>query len=122
MLKYAEPDDYLKLLGVESIPDNLEIALIKATKYIKTQTLNRIVEINDNIKIATCLIAEKIIEKDIKLSEIGNLKSQNVEGLSESYQDPQNVEDKYKKEMKEILNMYLFAETDSNDISLLYRG
>ena len=46
MLKYITADEYKKLLGKESIPDNFNNLVIEASSYINYKTFGRI-DIND---------------------------------------------------------------------------
>ena len=87
MLKYIDKEEYIELLGADSIPDNFDKLVIEASSYINRHTFERIDinNISEQVKYATCLIIDLINEQNSKLSEIGNLKSQNIEGWSESY-------------------------------------
>ena len=97
MLKYIDQEEYIKLLGADSIPDNFNRLVIEASSYINIRTFGRI-DINnipEQVKYATCLIIDLINEQNVKLSEIGNLKSQNIEGWSETYSTPDEIKKEY---------------------------
>ena len=90
MLKYVTADEYKELLGKNSIPDNFDNLNIQASNYINYKTFKRIDESNipEQVKYVTCLIINLQDEENTKLYEIGNLKSQNIEGWSETYSTP----------------------------------
>lgn len=124
MLKYITADEYKKLLGKESIPDNFNNLVIEASSYINYKTFGRI-DINDipeQVQYATCLIIDLINEENTKLSEIGNLKSQNIEGWSESYSTPEEIEADYEEKKYSILKKYLWNVIGTDGNSLLYTG
>ena len=91
MLKYITEKEYKELLGVSSMPSNFNILAIEASNYIDYKTFGRIDKNNipEQVKYVTCLIIDLIQEENTKLSEIGSLKSQNIEGWSESYSTPE---------------------------------
>ena len=91
MLEYITADEYKKLLGKESVPDNFKQLVIEASNYINYKTFGRIDKDNvpEQVQHVTCLIIDLINEENDKLSKIGNLKSQNIEGWSESYSTPE---------------------------------
>ena len=62
MLKYITDEEYVELLGSESIPDNFENLVIKASNYINYQTHGRIDKNNipKQVKYVTCLIIDLI--------------------------------------------------------------
>lgn len=97
MLKYITDEEYVELLGSESIPDNFENLVIKASNYINYNTHGRIDKNNipEQVKYVTCLIIDLINEEETKISEIGSLKSQNIEGWSESYATPEEIKADY---------------------------
>ena len=82
MLKYITADKYKELLGKESIPDNFNNLVIEASNYINYKTFGRIDKDNvpEQVQYVTCLIIDLTNEENDKLSKIGNLKSQNIEG------------------------------------------
>ena len=97
MLKYITEDQYKKLLGTDSIPDNFNNLVIEASAYINYKTFERINKNNvpEQVQYATYLIVNLLDEENTKLSEIGNLKSQNIEGWSESYSTPEEIKSDY---------------------------
>lgn len=124
MLKYINEIEYQKLLVVESIPNNFNNLVIQASNYINYNTHNRIDKNNpsENVKYVTCLIVDLIEEKEKKLSEIGNLKSENVEGWSTTYMTPEEIKSDYEDKMYETLKMYLVNEIGIDGLPLLYCG
>lgn len=124
MLEYITEEDYEELLGVESIPDNFKNLVIEASTYINYHTFGRI-DVNDiqeEVKYVTCLIVELLDEKNKKISNIGNLKSENIEGWSVSYQDKDQIELEYSKEMFNTLKLYLWNVCDKTGTPLMYCG
>ncbi len=124
MLKYINQKEYISLLEAESIPSNFNRLVIEASSYINRNTFGRI-DINnipEQVKYTTCLIVDLLIERNKKLSEIDILKSQNIEGWSESYATPEEIKQDYEENKKSILrdNLYNVIGKDGN--YLLYRG
>lgn len=124
MLKYINKEEYLNLLGSKSIPDNLDDLIIKASNYINRQTMGRIDKNNvpEQVKYVTCLIAKLINEKEIKLSEVSNLKSENIEGWSKTFATPEEIEKDYSKKMQTTLSEYLWNVLGTDGNPLLYCG
>ena len=124
MLKYITADEYKELLGKESIPDNFNNLVIEASNYINHKTFGRIDENNipEQVKYVTCLIVDLINEENTKLSEIGNLKSQNIEGWSESYSTPEEIKSDYEDKKQKVLNQYLWNIIGTDGNPLLYCG
>ena len=124
MLKYITEDEYKELLGKDSIPNDFNNLVIKASSYINYNTHGRIDEkdVPEQVKYTTCLIIDLINEEDTKISEIGNLKSQNIEGWSESYATPEEIKKDYSSKKYEVLkeNLWNVIGTDGNP--LLYCG
>lgn len=123
MLKYITESEYIELLG-NSIPDNFDNLVIQASNYIKIQTFGRIDEndIPEQVKYVTCLIIDLIKEQNAKLNEIGNLKSQNIEGWSESYATPEEIKKDYSNKMYTTLSDYLWDVIGTDGNPLLYVG
>ncbi len=124
MLKYITENEYEKLLDADSIPDNIDNLIIKASNYINYKTLGRI-DINnipEQVKYVTCLIVDLINEQETKLSEIGNLKSENVEGWNKSYATPEEVKKEYSNKMQVTLSTYLWDVIGIDGNPLLYCG
>lgn len=124
MLKYITENEYVRLLGANSIPNDFENLIIKASNYINHKTRGRIDKNNvpEQVQYVTCLIVNLISEKETKISEIGNLKSQNIEGWSETYSTPEEVEKDYSNKMFEVLKEYLWNVIGTDGNPLLYCG
>ena len=124
MLKYITEEEYKELLGKESIPNDFNNLVIKASNYINYNTHRRINEndVAEKVKYTTCLIIDLINEEDSKISEIGNLKSQNIEGWSESYSTPEEIKTDYKDKKQKVLNQYLWNVIGTDGNPLLYCG
>ena len=120
MLEYITADEYKKLLGKESVPDDFKQLVIEASNYINYKTFGRIDKDNvpEQVKYVTCLIIDLINEENDKLSKIGNLKSQNIEGWSESYSTPEEVKSDYEDKKYSTLKQYLWdvIGTDGNPL------
>lgn len=124
MLKYINYEDYQELLGIESVPDKFNKKAIEASNYINFKTFNRI-DINNvskQVKFVTCLLVELIDEEEKKLNEIGSLKSQNIEGWSETYSTPEEIKKDYDNKKYELLKQYLWNEVGVDGLPLLYVG
>lgn len=124
MLEYITADEYKKLLGKESVPDNFKNLNIEASNYINCKTFGRIDENNipEQVKYVTCLIINLQDEENTKLSEIGNLKSQNIEGWSESYATPEEIKSDYEDKKYSVLKQYLWNVIGTDGNPLLYCG
>lgn len=124
MLKYITADEYKKLLGKESVPDNFNNLAIQASSYINHKTFGRIDESNipEQVQYATCLIIDLIDDENAKLSNIGNLKSQNIEGWSETYSTPEEVKADYEEKKYSKLKEYLWDVIGIDGKPLLYCG
>ena len=125
MLKYiTDKDEYLKILGTKDVPDDFDNLNIQASNYINYKTFGRIDENNipEQVKYVTCLIIKLQDEENTKLSEIGNLKSQNIEGWSESYATPEEIKSDYEDKKQKVLNQYLWNVIGTDGNPLLYCG
>ena len=125
MLKYiTDKDEYIKILGTKDVPDDFDNLNIQASNYINYKTFGRIDENNvpEQVKYVTCLIINLQDEENTKLSEIGNLKSQNIEGWSESYSTPEEIKTDYEDKKQKILNRYLWNVIGTDGNPLLYCG
>lgn len=124
MLKYINDKDYKELLGVDSIPNNFIKLAIEASTYINSKTFNRIDEndLHENVKFATALIVEKIEKTENLKNEINGLKSQNIEGWSENYSTPEEIEKKLEDDKMRIIKTYLWNVIGKDGQPLLYCG
>lgn len=125
MLKYlTDKSEYIELLGAKNVPDNFDNLNIKASNYINYNTYERI-DINDipeQVKYVTCLIINLEDEQSKKLAEIGNLKSQSIEGWSESYSTPEEIKKEYSEKKYSTLQEYLWNIIGTDGNPLLYSG
>lgn len=123
MLEFITSEEYQELLG-KSIPDNFNRLVIEASSYINRQTFGRIDEnhIPEEVKYATCLIIDLINQKETELAETNVLKSQNIEGWSETYLSPAEIKTNYEKEMYHVLETYLWNVYGIDNRPLLYKG
>ena len=124
MLKYITEEDYINLLDAKSIPSNFNNLVIKASNYINRQTVGRI-DVNkvpEQVKYVTCLIVNLIDEQECKIKEIGNLKSENIEGWSKTYATPEEIEKDYDKKMRQTLSDHLWDVIGMDGNLLLYCG
>lgn len=124
MLKYITEQEYIELLGAKSIPDNFNKLVIEASSYINYNTQGRIdkIDIPETVKYATCLIIDLINEENDKLSKIGNLKSQNIEGWSESYMTADEIKKDYSNKKYTVLQEQLWDTIGTDGYPLLYAG
>ena len=124
MLKYITQDEYISLLGATSIPDDFNNLVIEASNYINYKTFGRIDknEVPEQVQYVTCLIIDLINEENKKLSEIGSLKSQNIEGWSESYSTPEEIKKDYENKKYSTLKQYLWNVIGIDGNPLLYCG
>lgn len=121
MLTYLkDEDEFKKQLGTEDVPKDFKNLNIQASSYINYKTFGRIDkdDIPEQVKYVTCLIVDLINEENDKLSKIGNLKSQNIEGWSESYSTPEEIKTDYEDKKQKVLNKYLWnvLGTDGNPL------
>jgi len=124
MLKYIDDVIYKKLLGIDSIPSNFNKLVIEASNYINMQTFGRVDKENipEKVQYVTCLIVDLLNEQETKLNDIGNLKSENIEGWSRSFSTPEEVKNDYSQKMKLILSTYLSDVIGNDGNPLLYCG
>lgn len=124
MLKYIKNEEYKELLGAKDVPNNFNKLVIEASNYINHRTSGRINENNvpDQVKYVTCLIIDLLNEQETKLNKIGNLKSQTIEGWSESYSTPKEIKSDYSKKIQTILSDYLWDVIGTDGKPLLYCG
>ena len=124
MLKYITEQEYIELLGAKSIPNNFNKLVIEASSYINYNIQGRIdkSDIPEAVKYATCLIIDLINEENDKLSKIGNLKSQNIEGWSESYMTADEIKKDYSNKKYTVLQEQLWDTIGTDGYPLLYAG
>lgn len=124
MLEYITAEEYKKLLGRESVPDNFKNLNIEASNYINYKTFGRVDKDNvpEQVQYVTCLIIDLLNEENTKLSKIGNLKSQNIEGWSESYFTAEEIKNDYEEKKYSILKKYLWNVIGTDGNPLLYCG
>lgn len=123
MLEFITSTEYQELLG-KSIPDNFSRLVVEASSYINQKTFSRI-DVNnipDEIKYATCYIIDLIETKEKDLKDTNVLKSQNIEGWSETYQTPTEIKANYENEMYHVLEIYLWNVYGIDNRPLLYKG
>ena len=125
MLTYLKDEnEYKQILGTDSVPKDFKNLNIRASNYINYKTHGRI-DINDipeQVKYVACLIINLIDEEDTKISQIGNLKSQNIEGWSESYSTPEEIKKDYDTKKHEVLKEHLWNVIGIDGNPLLYSG
>jgi hypothetical protein len=124
MLTFVTDGEYIELLDADSIPDNFNQLNIEASSYIEKMTYGRINKSNipEQVKYATCLMINLLQEENTKLTEIGNLSSQNIEGWSETYLSPEETKKSYENQKQGILNTYLWNVLGIDGKPLIYRG
>lgn len=125
MLTYLkDEEEYKATLGTDNVPNDFKNLNIEASNYINKNTHGRIDknDIPEEVKYVTCLIINLIKEENDKLSKIGNLKSQNVEGWSESYSTPEEIKSDYEDKKQKTINQYLWDVIGIDGNPLLYSG
>ena len=125
MLTYLkDEEEYKSILGTDNVPNDFKNLNIKASSYINKNTYGRI-DINnipEQVKYSTCLIINLQDGENTKLFEIGNLKSQNIEGWSESYSTPEEIKAEYDTKKYEVLKEHLWNVIGIDGNPLLYSG
>ncbi|EOY7191127.1 hypothetical protein MXT65_17715 [Clostridioides difficile] len=102
--------EFYNALGGEIPQDEFNKYAIRATKYIDYNTFNRIEEVTEEIKIATCEIADLIYKSSLEGDK--EIQSESIGSHSVTYSaNNKTIEQK----AYDILKMYL-------DSDLLYRG
>ena len=124
MKTYIDESYYIDKYKGEIPKTELEKLIIEASSYIKIQTSDRvnIKNIPEEVKRATCLIIDKIYGAEQAKKEMGNLKSQNIEGWSETYKTDEEINVELEKDKYKILSTYLSDIIGSDGNLLLYRG
>ena len=125
MLTYLKDEnEYKTILGTDNVPNDFKNLNIEASNYINYKTFGRI-DINnipEQVKYDTCLIINLQDEENTKLSEIGNLKSQNIEGWSESYSTPEEIKADYEEKKYSTLKQHLWDIIGTDGNPLLHCG
>lgn len=124
MKTYIDKTYYFSIYKGGVPESKLDKLIIEASSYVKKHTSDRvsIKDTPDEVKRATCLIIDKIYDAEKKKDEMGNLKSQNIEGWSETYKTDEEIDSNLEKEKAEILNTYLSDLIGIDGNLLLYRG
>ena len=125
MLTYLkDEEEYKSTLGTDNVPEDFNKLNIQASSYINSNTHGRIDknDIPEQVKYATCLIIDLTNEENTKLSEIGNLKSQNIEGWSESYMTADEIKQEYSNKKYTVLQEQLWSVIGIDGNPLLYSG
>lgn len=125
MLTYLEnEEEYKKQLGTDNVPKDFKNLNIEASAYLNHKTFGRVNKNNvpEEVKYVICLIIDLINEENDKLSKIGNLKSQSIEGWSESYSTPEEIKTDYENKKQKLLNQYLWNVIGTDGNPLLYCG
>lgn len=123
MLEFVNHDEYVKLTG-KSIPADFTMLVREASNYINYKTSGRI-DINnipEVVKYTTCLIINEIQEEKEKLKKVSNLKSQNIEGWSETYSTPEEIKKEYADRKYQILKQNFWNVIGKDGNLLLYCG
>lgn len=125
MLKYISDVDYARLTqkSVPSKSPDFNNAIIEASNYINSKTFNRIDpnNVSEQVKYVTTLIVDIIIDRNTKLNK-SNIRSENVEGWSQSYATPDEIKKDCESRMYDILKQYLSFEIGVDGLPLLYCG
>lgn len=123
MLKYIDEAYYLTNYS-SNIPKDFNRLNIEASSYIKKRTSNRIDTSNipEEVKYATCIIIDLIDNQERLMFEVGNLKSQNRDGISETYMTPDDIKNDYEDKKLAVLSNYLSTVIGKDGKPLLYLG
>lgn len=124
MKTYIDEKYYLDKYKGKVPKADLEKLIIEASSYLKKMTSDRISIKNtpDEVKWATCLIIDKSYSAEQAKKEMGNLKSQNIEGWSETYKTDAEINATLEEEKYQILNTYLSDVIGVDGNLLLYCG
>lgn len=124
MKTYINKTYYFSIYKGQVPETKLDKLIIEASSYIKKHTSDRVSinDIPDEVKYATCLIIDKTYNAERQKDEMGNLKSQNIEGWSETYKTDEEIESNLENDKAGILNTYLSDVIGVDGNLLLYRG
>lgn len=109
MLTYITENEYLELLDADSIPDNFKNLAIQASYIINKDYIVDKNNVVKEVKYATAKIVELLNDTNTKKSEIGNFKSTNIEGWSETYKTDSEINEDLEEQIQSILDLYLVA-------------
>ncbi|WP_195945890.1 hypothetical protein [Paraclostridium bifermentans] len=112
MNKYVDYKFYQEVFGGKLSSEDFSLYEFKARKFIDTITFNRINEsdLNDDIKMATCITLEKLKKYN---DEVSFKSSESVGKRSVSYSE--SLVEKFKENLYAEISIYLPKD-------LLYRG
>jgi hypothetical protein len=112
MSKYIDYKFYQEVFGGKLSSEDFSLYEFKARKFIDTITFNRINEgnLNDDIKMSTCITLEKLKKYD---DEVSFKSSESVGKRSVSYSE--SLVEKFKENLYAEISIYLPKD-------LLYRG
>ncbi len=124
MKTYIDKTYYFSIYKGEVPEAKLDKLIMEASSYVRKHTSDRVSinNIPDEVKHATCLIIDKIYDTEKQKGEMGSLKSQNIEGWSETYKTDEEINSNLEKEKFEILNTFLSDVIGMDGNLLLYRG
>lgn len=124
MLKFVNKSEYMTLSGAKSIPDGFDSLVIRASNYINHETQGRIDKnnVSEQVKYAICLIMDLMDEENSKIAEIGNLKSEEIEGWEKTFLSPRQIKADYDSKKYEVLKECLWDEIGIDGKPLLYCG
>lgn len=124
MKVYIDETYYLSIYKGGVPKTGLSRLIIEASSYVRKHTFDRVLirDIPEEVKQATCLIVDKIYDAEKQKREMGNLKSQNIEGWSETYKTDEEIDLNLEKEKAKILDIFLSDLIGIDGNFLLYRG
>lgn len=127
MLKYITLEKYKELTSIPSnsiTEQEFNSLVIEVSQDINKISHGRIDENNipDEVVYATAKIIDIKYDEETKISEIGTLKSQNIEGWSESYSTPEEITKEADTKIQKILDTYLWSVIGIDGLPLLYSG
>ncbi|EOY7425819.1 TPA: hypothetical protein KOS69_003207 [Clostridioides difficile] len=102
--------EFYKSLGGKIPQGSFDRYAIRATKYVDYNTFNRIEEVTEEIKLATCEVADLIYKSNLEGDR--EIQSESVGSHSVTYSTSNKT---IEQKAYDILKMYL-------DSDLLYRG
>ena len=129
MIPYIDYEYYSNNFGGNLIPCNsLKKQAREASRKINYFTQNRIVDIDNNVKYATCLIAELLYNQEILKSKIINddnnkqIASETVGPRSVTYINNSQYQNTQVKSAKELNSSIYQICKENLDEELLFRG